>query len=69
MLRDARHALFLLPLLCVSTTFPAVIAAQDPIRVQSNQVLVPAVVLNDKLYSQLSKGQLAKPIPSSWKAW
>lgn len=54
---DACHSFFLLPLLCVSTAFSPVIAAQDPIRVESDQVLVPAVVLNDKLYSQLSTAQ------------
>jgi hypothetical protein len=57
MFRDARHApliLVLLHLIAVSSP----LRAQDPIRVESNQVLVPVVVLDDKLYSRLKKAQL-----------
>src|SRR5208283_1923909 len=34
---------------------PAPVAAQDPIRVQSNQVLVPTVVFDKQLYTQLNQ--------------
>jgi len=37
--------------------FAAISAAQDPIRVQSDQVLVPTVVFDKQLYSQLNKIQ------------
>jgi hypothetical protein len=59
MFRDARHALVLIVVLLLhlaAVSFP--LRAQDPIRVESNQVLVPVVVLNDKLYSRLQKAQL-----------
>jgi hypothetical protein len=57
MFRDARHALLILVLLhLVAVSSP--LRAQDPIRVESNQVLVPVVVLDDKLYSHLKKAQL-----------
>jgi hypothetical protein len=35
--------------------FPLVTAVQDPIRVQSNEVLVPTVVFDRELYAQLNK--------------
>ena len=59
MFRDARHALLLVlaPLLHLAAVSPPV-HAQDPIRVESNQVLVPVVVLNDKLYTRLKRAQL-----------
>ena len=59
MFRDARHSLLLIlvPLLPIAAlSYP--LRAQDPIRVESNQVLVPVVVLNDKLYTRLKKAQL-----------
>jgi hypothetical protein len=58
MFRDARHAFFLIlvPLLHLAAV-SSPLHAQDPIRVESNQVLVPVVVLNDKLYSRLLKAQ------------
>ena len=57
MFRDARHCLLILVLLhLVAVSSP--LRAQDPIRVESNQVLVPVVVLDDKLYSRLKKAQL-----------
>ncbi len=36
---------------------PPGISAQDPIRVESNQVLVPTVVFDEQLYNQLNKMQ------------
>lgn len=58
MFRDARHALLIfVPLLHLVAVFSP-LRAQDPIRVESNQVLVPVIVLDDKLYSRLKKAQL-----------
>jgi hypothetical protein len=59
MFRDARHVrlLILAPLLYLAAASSPV-RAQDPIRVESNQVLVPVVVLNDKLYTRLKRAQL-----------
>jgi hypothetical protein len=59
MFRDARHSLLLIlaPLLPIAAvSYP--LRAQDPIRVESNQVLVRVVVLNDRLYTRLKKAQL-----------
>jgi len=59
MFRDARRSLLLIlvPLLPIAAvSYP--LRAQDPIRVESNQVLVPVVVMNDKLYTRLKKAQL-----------
>jgi hypothetical protein len=59
MFRDARHALlFILVLLLDFAAVSPSLRAQDPIRVESNQVLVPVVVLNDKLYTRLKRAQL-----------
>jgi hypothetical protein len=58
MFRDTRHALLMLaPLLHLAAVFSP-LHAQDPIRVESHQVLVPVVVLNDKLYTRLKRAQL-----------
>jgi hypothetical protein len=59
MFRDPRHSLLLIlvPLLTIAGV-SCPLRAQDPIRVESNQVLVPVVVLNDKLYTRLKKAQL-----------
>ncbi len=59
MFRDARQPLLLIlvPLFHL-VAICAPIRAQDPIRVESSQVLVPVVVLNDKLYTQLRRAQL-----------
>lgn len=59
MFRDARHVLLLIlvPLLHLAAV-SSPLRAQDPIRVESNQVLVPVVVLNDKLYTRLKRAQL-----------
>jgi hypothetical protein len=56
MFRDARSCLLLIapPFFCFSI-FPRTAAAQDPIRVQSNEVLVPTVVFDKELYAQLNK--------------
>ena len=59
MFRDARHVVFLiLASLLHLTAVSSPLRAQDPIRVESNQVLVPVVVLNDKLYTRLKRAQL-----------
>ncbi len=59
MSRDAPHVLLLIlaPLLHLAAV-SSPLRAQDPIRVESNQVLVPVVVLNDKLYTRLKRAQL-----------
>jgi hypothetical protein len=53
---DARVALpsFVL-LLCTSLALAPAAAAQDPIRVQSDEVLVPTVVFDKDLSAQLNK--------------
>jgi hypothetical protein len=48
-------ALFLTMLLLWIFPFARNTAAQDPIRVQSNEVLVPTVVFDKELYAQLNK--------------
>ncbi len=55
MLLDARIVLFSLVLLCVSAEPLPLSAAQDPIRVQSHEVLVPTVVFDKVIYAQLNK--------------
>lgn len=55
MLLDARIALASLVLLCISAEPVPVSAAQDPIRVQSHEVLVPTVVFDKVTYAQLNK--------------
>jgi VWFA-related protein len=55
MLVDARIVLFSLVLLCVSTEPLPLSAAQDPIRVQSHEVLVPTVVFDKVIYARLNK--------------
>jgi hypothetical protein len=56
MFRDARSCLLLIALpFCCFSIFPRKAAAQDPIRVQSNEVLVPTVVFDKELYAQLNK--------------
>jgi VWFA-related protein len=52
---DARIALSSLVLLCISAEPVPVSAAQDPIRVQSDEVLVPTVVFDKEIYAQLNK--------------
>jgi hypothetical protein len=42
-------------LLCISVTPAPVSAAKDPIRVQSDEVLVPTVVFDKEFYAQLNK--------------
>ncbi len=51
---DARVALLSLVLLLCTALAPAAVA-QDPIRVQSDEVLVPTVVFDKELYAQLNK--------------
>lgn len=55
MLLDARIALSPLVLLCILLDPVSVPAAQDPIRVQSHEVLVPTVVFDKVIYAQLNK--------------
>jgi len=53
---DARVTLpFLVLLLCTSLALAPAARAQDPIRVQSDEVLVPTVVFDKELYAQLNK--------------
>jgi VWFA-related protein len=54
MLLDARIVLFSLVLSCVSAEPLPLSAAQDPIRVQSHEVLVPTVVFDKVIYAQLN---------------
>ncbi len=56
MFRDARSCLLgmALPFCCFSIS-PRKATAQDAIRVQSNEVLVPTVVFDKELYGQLNK--------------
>jgi hypothetical protein len=55
MLLEARIVLFSLVLLCVSAEPLPLSAAQDPIRVQSHEVLVPTVVFDKVIYAQPNK--------------
>jgi hypothetical protein len=55
MLLNSRIVLFSLVLLCVSAEPLPLSAAQDPIRVQSHEVLVPTVVFDKVIYAQLNK--------------
>lgn len=52
---DARIVLSSLVLLCISAEPVQVSAAQDSIRVQSHEVLVPTVVFDKVIYAQLNK--------------
>jgi VWFA-related protein len=55
MFLDAGIVLSSLVLLCISAEPVRVFAAQDPIRVQSDEVLVPTVVFDKEIYAQLNK--------------
>jgi VWFA-related protein len=55
MFLDTRSVLSSLVLLCISGEPVRVFAAQDSIRVQSHEVLVPTVVFDKVIYAQLNK--------------
>lgn len=54
---SVRAHLFYLAFVTFPLSLPSCVSAQDPIRVQSNQVLVPTVVYDEQLYERLNKMQ------------
>jgi hypothetical protein len=52
---EGNRILSLVILPCISAAPAPVSAAQDPIRVQSDEVLVPTVMFDEGLYAQLNK--------------
>ena len=60
-MRFGTHLSFFLLVSVVFTAISPTVSAQGPIRVESNRVLVPAVVFDSKIYEVIVRGTTNVP--------